>query len=114
MKEQDEEKPMSGAEFRERLRELGRSHAEFAREVGSSPRSVDRWISGRPPPEIAYIVDLLMTIQLVAPQPLQADRPISERSFQSELDRIFSRAEAEGRKAEFIAAIEGWLRANAA
>lgn len=105
---------MSDAEFRDRLRELGRMHADFAREVGSSPRSVDRWISKRPPPEIAYIVDLLMTPQRVAPQPSEADRPLPDGNFQSELDRLCTRAEADGRKAEFIAAIEGWLRANPA
>lgn len=91
--------PMSGADFKIRLRNLGRSHAAFAIEIGVSLRSVDRWANSGPPPEVAYLVDLLTSLEHHV-----AGRP----SFPDQLDRLMEKAANQGRLAEFVEATRRW------
>lgn len=91
--------PMSGADFKTRLRNLGRSHAAFAIEIGASLRSVDRWANSGPPPEVAYLVDLLTTLEL---------HVVGRPSFPDQLDRLMERAANQGRLAEFVEATRRW------
>lgn len=101
---------MSGSEFRARLRELGRTQGAFAREIGSSHRSVNRWSSEGPPPEVAYLLDLLATLELhmgMAPVDLPPDE--GDLPVRVELDRILARAMAVGRRAETLEEIRTWL-----
>ncbi|MCJ2042238.1 helix-turn-helix transcriptional regulator [Methylobacterium sp. J-059] len=103
--------PMSGSEFRARLRELGRTQSGFAREIGGSHRSVTRWISEGPPPEVAYLIDLLATLELhIGQSTTRTDDKSNEYQVDSALDRLLVQATASGRRAELIAGVHQWLR----
>ncbi|MBA7558874.1 hypothetical protein ES708_00484 [subsurface metagenome] len=100
---------MTGAEFRSRLRELGRTDAAFAEEVGSSTRSVSRWVSEGPPPEIAYLVDLLLTLELHIGAPISPEGGAGKDAFDIVFDDMLARAAISGRKSELIASMRRWL-----
>lgn len=102
---------MTGSEFRARLRELGRTQSGFAREIGGSQRSVTRWISEGPPPEVAYLMDLLTTLELhIGSAPTHSERDSNGHQVDTALDRLLVQATASGHRDELIAEVERWLR----
>ncbi|MBY0256997.1 hypothetical protein [Methylobacterium sp.] len=102
--------PLSAAEFRARLRELGRTQDGFAQEIGSSLRSVNRWSNEGPPPAVAYLLDLLETLELHvgASQMELAPKPL-DLAVRDELDRVLARATALGRRTETLKDVRTWL-----
>jgi hypothetical protein len=101
---------MTGAEFRAHLRELGRTDAAFAEEIGSSIRSVSRWVSEGPPPEIAYIVDLLLTLELNIGAPgLPEEVVADDGGFDIAFDSMLARAALTGSESELIESMRRWL-----
>lgn len=106
---------MSGTEFRLRLRELGRTDAAFAEEIGCSARSVSRWVSEGPPSEIAYIIDLLLTLELsIGASASPGDESAGNCGFDVALNDLLARASMEGRKAELFASVRRWLELHSA
>jgi hypothetical protein len=101
---------MSAAEFRARLRELGRTQVGFAQEIGSSHRSVNRWSSEGPPPEVAYLLDLLATLELhVGAPPAAMAREALDHPVRVELDRLLAWATTLGRRTETLDDVRTWL-----
>lgn len=105
---------MTGSEFRARLRELGRTQSGFAHEIGGSHRSVTRWISEGPPPEVAYLMDLLTTLELhIGSASTRSEGESNAHQVDTALDRLLVQATASGHRDELIAEIHRWLRAVA-
>ncbi|MGU3661534.1 hypothetical protein [Methylobacterium fujisawaense] len=101
---------MSATEFRARLQELGRTQVAFAQEIGSSHRSVNRWSSKGPPPEVAYLLDLLATLELHVGVPqAETARESLELPVRTELDRLLARATVLGRRTEVLDHVRLWL-----
>jgi len=58
---------MDGDEFKEAIRRLGFTHSSFARGLGLTSRTVQRWVVSGPPEHVAYFLRA-MTRQFV-PEP---------------------------------------------
>lgn len=105
---------MTGPEFKHRLRLMGRTQVGFASEVGVTERTVHYWASKGPPAEIAYLVDILTTVEMpFGPHVDLVDDPSAAMAFAQAaakvMDRLADRAAHRGAKREFVDAVRLWI-----
>lgn len=99
---------MEGAEFKARLRVLGRTQVDFALETGKSLRTIHYWASNGPPTEVAYLLDLLTAWELpFGPAAGLDDRVGFARAIENQLDRLLELA-APSQRAEFLRYVAIW------
>lgn len=58
---------MDGDEFKDALRRLGFTHSTFARGLGLTSRTVQRWLVSGPPEHVAYFLRALTSQFVPAP-----------------------------------------------
>src|SRR4051812_5309831 len=99
---------MTGAEFKARLRMLGRTQVGFATETGKSLRAVHNWASAGPPSEVIHLLDMLTLWELpFGPSNNSDEALVFSRAVERELDRLLALA-GPARREEFIHTIFEW------
>lgn len=99
---------MEAAEFKARLRILGRTQVDFALETGKSLRAIHYWASHGPPSEVVYLLDLLTAWELpFGPAAGRDDEVGFARAIENQLDRLLALA-APSQRAEFLRYVAIW------
>lgn len=100
---------MTGDEFKDRLRRLGRTQIELAREIGVSRRSVHHWAERGPPAYVVYVLSLIERCGRPSEPPSTETLSHTDPGFI--LDTLLEQAEAAQGGATFVKAVERWLAA---
>jgi hypothetical protein len=106
---------MTGAEFKHRLRLLGRTQVGFASEIGVTERTVHNWANKGPPAEICYLVDTLTSLEMPfgprsdANSNGQQAQTAFARSANALMNQLAERAARTGAEREFVDAVRLWI-----
>lgn len=98
---------MTGDEFKDALRRLGRTQIGFAQEIGVSRRTVHLWAERGPPAYAIYLIGLLERCAVPTEHVATIEQPLPDPA--EALASMYSVAVAGGACREFIGAVRRWL-----
>lgn len=98
---------MTGHEFKNALRRLGRTQIGFSHEIGVSRRTVHLWAERGPPAHAIYLISLIERYAVPTEHQTSIERPLPDPA--AALDSMLSVAASSGMRHEFVGAVEDWL-----